>query len=76
MVLINGQESRWYVEKDGFGWYNIQFYYNGEFLSFRKQSWFSSQDKAEIKEKLQECVTKKIEIETGRQGIKYAYQAG
>jgi hypothetical protein len=72
-VGIHGRDTHWYVEKKG-SWYEIQWGNLDELLSFREQSWFSSQSKEEIMEKLQECTRHKVEIRRNRQGIKYVYQ--
>jgi hypothetical protein len=73
-VELNGRESNWYVEKSR-GWYEILWGRQDDLLSFREQSWFSSQDKEDIKEKLAQCVRRPVEIRTSeRHDLKYVYQ--
>ena len=73
-VSVNGKESHWYVEKTG-TWYQIQWGRLDDLMSFRSQSWFSSQCKEEIKEKLLESVFAPVEIKTNRYGQKYVHQS-
>lgn len=72
-VIVNGKESNWYVEKEN-GWYQIQWGKQNSRYVFRKQSWFSSQDKSEIKDKLQQSVNKPVEIMSTDRGLEYVYQ--
>lgn len=72
-VLVNGQESNWYVQKQN-NWYEILWGTQADLLSFRKQSWFSSQSKSEIKEKLEQSVGHPVEIMENDRGVQYVYQ--
>lgn len=73
-VVVNGKESKFYVEKLGNGWYEIQWGRLYNRYSFRK-AFYSNQDKKEIKSILQEIVNKPVKIETHRDGVyKYATQ--
>ncbi len=73
-VIVNGCESNWYVQKTGFGWYEIQWGKASDRLSFLKQSWFATQDPQELKEKLQACVNTPVEICEAERHGKYVYQ--
>jgi hypothetical protein len=72
-VQLREKDTHWYVEKVG-NWYEIQWGNIDELFSFREESWYSSQDKQEIKEKLKKCMKAKVEIKRNHRGIKYAKQ--
>jgi hypothetical protein len=72
-VSVNKRETNWYVEKNG-SWYEIQWGNLDNLMSFKSQSWFSSQCKEEIKEKLMESVHDRVDVRIDRHGLKYVYQ--